>query len=61
MIAISVMLLAFHLACVVYGVIELTVYQNTSGLGVMVIGVLLYFGGELALTESRAVKYLTRG
>lgn len=45
-------LLALYLTCMVYGAIALCVYEDASGLGLMAIGVLLYFGGELALTES---------
>lgn len=60
MMTISVTLLTFYLTCVVYGAIALSVYENTSGLGLMALGVLLYFGAELALTESSAVRSVTR-
>lgn len=56
MTAMSVVLLAFYLTCVIYGVITLCLYENTSGLGLMAVGVLLYFGAELALTESWTVR-----
>lgn len=60
MMTLSVTLLAFYLTCVVYGAIALSVYENTSGLGLMALGVLLYFGAELALIESWAVTSVTR-
>lgn len=56
----AVGLLALYLTCTLYGVIELSVYENISGLGLMALGVLLYFGGELALTESWVVRSPTR-
>ena len=45
-------LLTFYLTCIVYGIITLCFYENTSGLTVMSLGVVFYFGGELALTQS---------
>lgn len=53
-------LLILYLTCILYGVITLCFYEDTAGLGLMAVGVLLYFGGELALTESWAVRNLTR-
>lgn len=53
MLAMAAVLLALYLTCVVSGVITLCLYENASGLGLMAVGVTLYFGGALALEESR--------
>lgn len=50
----AALLLGFYLVCVVVGVLTLCIYENLSGLGLMVVGVVLYIGGQLALEESRA-------
>ena len=52
MTAVAFGLLSFYLACIAYGIITVCFYENTSGLIVMSLGVVLYFGGELALTQS---------
>jgi hypothetical protein len=36
------------------GVITLCLYENLSGLGLMLLGVILYAAGALALEEGRA-------
>lgn len=51
----AALLLGLYLVCVVGGVLTLCVYENLSGLGLMVVGVILYAGGRLALEESRSV------
>ena len=60
MTTIAAALLILYLTCILYGVITLCVYEDTSELGLMATGVLLYFGGELALTESWVVRSPTR-
>jgi len=47
--------LVLFLVCEIEGVLTLCLYEDLAGLGRMVIGVLLYFGGELALCERNAV------
>ncbi len=56
--ALAAALLVLFLICEIEGVITLFLYEDLAGLGRMVIGLLLYFGGQLALTEREAV--LTR-
>ena len=45
------MLLVLFLICEVEGVLTLCLYEDLAGLGRMLIGLLLYFGAELALAE----------
>lgn len=47
-------LLGLYLACMTGGVITLCLYENLSGLGLMLLGVILYAAGALALEEGRA-------
>ncbi len=47
-------LLGLYLACMIDGVITLCLYENLSGLGLMLLGVILYAAGALALEEGRA-------
>lgn len=57
MTTIAASLLTFYLTLEFYGVIALCLYENTSGIGLMVLGVLLFFGGKLALAESWSVRH----
>lgn len=54
MLAMAAPLLGLYLACVIDGVITLCRYENLSGLGLMLLGVILYAAGALALEEGRA-------
>lgn len=56
MVVLTGLLLGFYLACTVYGVIALCFYDNLSGLGLMAVGVLLFQGGRLALSEIAALR-----
>ncbi len=50
----ALLLLSLFLICEIEGVLTLCLYEDLAGLGRMVIGVLLYFGGKLALAERNA-------
>ncbi len=54
MLTFAALLLGLYLVCVTSGVLTLCVYEDLSGLGVMAVGGVLYFGAKLALFESRA-------
>lgn len=43
------LLLAFYLICVVTGALELFIRGNSNGLGLLCLGVLLFYGARLAL------------
>lgn len=43
------LLLAFYLVCICVGALEFFIRGNSSGLGLLALGVLLYFGARLAL------------
>lgn len=49
MLLLAALLLGFYMVCTVSGVIRLCFYDDLSGLGLMALGILLYWGGRLAL------------
>ena len=50
----AAVLLLLFLACVIQGVLTLCLYEDLTGIGLMVVGVVLYFSGKLALAEREA-------
>ena len=46
----------FYLACIVSGVIRLCFYDDLSGLGLMVVGLLLYQAARLALAAYTSLR-----
>lgn len=49
----AALVLGFYLACMASGVVRLCFYDDPSGLGLMMLGVLLYAAGRLAVRELR--------
>lgn len=50
----AAVLLLLFLACTIQGVLTLCLYEDLTGVGLMVVGVVLYFSGKLALAEREA-------
>ena len=52
--ALAAVLLLLFLACMIKGVLTLCLYEDLTGVGLMGVGVVLYWGGRLALAEREA-------
>lgn len=55
------LLLGFYLACMTSGVIRLCFYDDLEGLGLMVVGLLLFQAARLALGAFRALGASAKG